>query len=274
MNRNILAFVHINKAAGTTFSHIMRRNFFLRHFDVQPLFNSSFQIFQSKDMKKILKINPFVKSIAGHNVRVFSNVSNNYPNIRYITLLRDPIKRTISHYKYNVEKHGSKLSFYEYLHHHASYNRQTRIISGTDNLDLAIHYLNKKFFLVGIVEEFDEFLILLKKKLNKKNFKLNYKRQNVGRFNSAKHSNFKNNFNEYDELIMKRNNLDIQLYRYVKEKILTKQKMEYGKSFESDIRRSKQDIEKRSISSLLLYIDYIIRKSYYLPMAKYYKNLK
>ncbi len=267
MKKKILAFLHINKAAGTTLTHILRMNFFLQHFDVQQLFNSSSEVFQNKDLNKILRINPFIKSIAGHNIRVFSDLSDSFFDIRYITLLRDPLKRTISHYNYNVKKHGSKLNFYEYLQHSASYNRQTQIIAGSDNLDLAKHYIKNKYFLVGIVEEFDEFLVLLQKKLLPKNFRCNYKLQNVGENTSLLRSNIKMKFGEYEDLIIKRNLLDLELYKYVKEKILPFEKDTYGASFNFHVRRLKEQ-EKKYQRPILRYIDYVFRKFYYQPLVK------
>ena len=163
MDRKILAFVHIYKAAGPTLAHILRLNFFLKHVDVKVLCKDSRGIFQSADMRKIMIINPFVGCITEHDIKPFSHLSDIFPEIRYSTLLRDPIKRTISQYQYNVEQLGSNLSFDEYLRIPWEMNTQTKRIVGSDDIDLAKKTISKNFFLVGIVEEFDEFLILFKR---------------------------------------------------------------------------------------------------------------
>ncbi len=267
MAKNILAFVHINKAAGTTLTHILRLNFFLKHFDVPSFMNSSRGVFQKEGMKKILKINPFIGSIAGHSIRSFSNLSDLYPDVRYITLLREPVKRTISHYQYNVEKHGTNLSFDEYLKHDASFNRQTRIIAGTTDLNSAKELLRETFFLVGIVEEFDEFLILLKKKLLPFELKITYKLKNVSKKNSAIRKNIEQTIDQYYEKIVDRNKLDLELFNYVKNDLIPEEKQGYGPKFDFEVDRLKGK-KKKYPRALLRYIDYIFRKCYINPMVK------
>jgi len=267
MEKSILAFVHINKAAGTTLTHILRLNFFLKHFDVPSVMSSSSGVFQKEGMKKILTINPFVKSISGHSIRPFSNIPELYPDVRYITLLRDPVKRTISHFQYNVEKHGINLSLDEYLSHDASFNRQTRIMAGTADLSSAKEIIRKKIFLVGVVEQFDEFLVLLKKKLMPFNLRINYKLQNVSNKSSEIRENIEQKISQYYEKIVERNELDIELYNYVKNDILPELKKGYGSKFESEVARLKRQ-KKKFPRVVLRYVDYAFRKCYINPMIK------
>ena len=267
MDREMLAFVHIYKAAGTTLTHILRLNFFLTHLDVKVLCKDSRGIFQSADMKKIMKINPFVRCIAGHDIKPFSDLSDIFPGIRYITLLRDPIKRTISQYQYNVEKLGSNLSFDEHLRIPGEMNVQTRWMAGSDDIDSAKRNITSRFFLVGIVEEFDEFLILLKKKLEPLIFRPGYKLKNVTNTDSPIRADINRHFDKYREKIIKHNLLDIKLYNYVKDEILPKRIEEYGSTFEYDVAQFKK-FEKRYASNLLRYLDYFYRKCYYMPILK------
>ena len=268
----MLAFVHIYKAAGTTLTHILRLNFFLTHVDVSVLQKDSRGIFQSADMKKIMIINPFVRCIAGHDIKPFSNLTDIFPGIRYITLLRDPIKRTLSQYQYNVEKLGSNLSFDEHLRMPGETNTQTRWIAGSEDIDLAKKNIIKRFFLVGIVEEFDEFLILLKKKLEPIKFRPGYKPQNVSKNNSPIRADINRHFDKYREKIIKNNLLDIELYNYVKDEILAKEKKAYGSTFEHDLAQFKK-LEKRYASNLKRYLDYVCRKYYYEPIKKLIKKV-
>jgi hypothetical protein len=272
MDRKLLAFVHIYKAAGTTLTHILRLNFFLTHVDVRTLCKESQGIFQSVDMKKIMIMNPFVRCIAGHDIKPFSNLSDIFPNIRYITLLRDPIKRAISQYHYNVETHGFNLSFDEYLRMPQEMNTQTRWIAGSDDIDLAKRNLIKRFFLVGIVEEFDEFLILLKRKLEPFTFRPGYESKNVGNKYSSIRTDISRNFQKYKEKIIEHNALDIELYNYVKDEVLPSEKNVYGPNFDYDVTQFKK-LERGYSRNLFRYIDYICRKVYYYPIIRLIREL-
>jgi len=272
MNRRILAFVHINKAAGTTLTHILRLNFFITHVDVQVLSKASKEIFQVEDMKKIIIINPFVRSIAGHCVKPFSDLSDTFPGIRYITILRDPIQRTISHYQYSIEKHRANFSFDDYLEMPASLNRQTRTIAGSNDITLAKKIIDNRFFLVGIVEEFDEFLLLLKKKLEPLKFRPGYRMQNVAKKDSPIRADINRQFDRYRQKIIQRNLLDIELYNYVKNEVLPKEKKAYGSTFEHDVVKFKS-LPKCYTHNILRHMDYICRKCYYKPILKLIKRI-
>lgn len=267
MERKILAFVHIKKCAGTTLTHILRLNFFLRHCDVRCLSETSSGIFQAKDMNKLMRINPLVKCIAGHEVKPFGNLVITYPGIRFITLLRDPVQRYISQYHYNTEKLGSNLSFDDFLKTKRSFNKQTRAIAGSEDLVTAKDILNRFFFLVGIVEEFDEFLILLKKKLEPLRFRPGYRVQNVANKHSPMRRSIEKQLHKYHEQIIERNLLDIELYNYVKNDVLPKAKKEYGPTFEHDVAQFKKS-KKTYSRNLLRYLDYVYRKCYFGPILK------
>lgn len=265
MERKILAFVHIKKCAGTTLTHILRLNFFLSHCDVRCLRETSSGNFQAEDMNKLMLINPLVKCIAGHEVVPFSNLATTCPGIRFITLLRDPVQRYISQYQYNAEKLGHNLSFDDFLKSKTSFNKQTRAIAGSEDLVLAKDILNRLFFLVGIVEEFDEFLILLKKKLQPFRFRPGYEIHNITNKESNISKNIKKRLHEYHEQIIERNLLDIELYNYVKNVILPQERREYGPSFERDVAQFRRSGKGYS-RNLCRYVDYVIRKCYYRPI--------
>lgn len=264
--RELLAFVHIEKAAGTTLIHQLRLNFFLRHCDVAPLSIESNKIFRAEDMRVFLKINPAVMSIAGHAVQPISDLETLVPNIRYITILRDPIKRFVSQYQYWVEKLDRNLSFEEFLNHEDAINWQTKKMAGCEDINLAKSVLSNKFFLVGIVEEFDEFLILLTKKLKPFKFRPGYKLQNVGGKTSLIRKDMSNYLDKYSDMIFQRNALDLELYEYVKNTIIPQEKVAYGSGLEHDVDMFRQ-ASKGYFLNFLRYIEYLYRKAYIHPIV-------
>ena len=272
-NREILAFVHIKKTAGTSLTHVLRLNFFLRHCDVDRICNNRQDFFRTEDMRKLFVINPLVMSIAGHSILPHSRFIEEYPNTRYFTLLRNPVKRYISQYQHNVEKLNSNLTFEEFLETESSFNKQTKSIAGTENIDLAKQTLLKRFFLVGIVEEFNGFLLLLKRKLEPRKFRPSFTARNVANRNSFIRRNIKNHHHKYQDRIIERNFLDIELYNYVRKELLPKQISEYGSSFDYDLAKFKQT-SKGIPFKTLQYIDFFYRRWYCYPALRLIRAYK
>ena len=268
----MIAFTHIEKAAGTTLIHILRVNFFMKYCDVKPLSIKSSGILRADDLRKIMMINPLLKCIAGHAIRPFADLCDVAPGIKYITILRDPTRRYISHYQYWSEKLGHKITFEEFLKFRNTHNLQTRKIAGSENVQFAKEILKKRFFLVGIVEEFDEFLVLLKNKLKPINFSPEYRLQNIGKRNSIIRADLEKNIHNYLYEIMYANKLDNELYSYVKNEIIFKEKEKYGYNFEDDLKRFKNE-NKNYSKKYFLYIDFLLRKCYYEPVIGFIRKM-
>ncbi|MFX0197728.1 MAG: sulfotransferase family 2 domain-containing protein [Candidatus Hodarchaeota archaeon] len=267
----MLAFVHIKKAAGTTLNHIMRINYIFRHCDVKVLEAGSDDVFRAADMKHLLKINPFVASISGHEVRPYGDLRSFIPSIKFITLLRDPVKRYLSQYQHNYEILGEKLAFSQYLNTESSFNKQTRTIAGCDDVELAKEILARRFFLVGTVEAFDEFLVILKNKIKDRKLHLGYKKQNIRNEKSALRKSLDEKYEEYKERIIERNLLDIELYRYVNEVLLPLEREKYGKNLQKHVEDFKAT-NTNFYRPLFRYLDFGYRKLYFQPMIQYVRR--
>ena len=264
--REILAFVHIEKAAGTTLNYILRKNFLFRHYDVRPFHASSGRLFRAKDFEMALRINPFLKSISGHSIAPYIPITNLAPNLQYITLLRDPIERYISQYYYWNNVLNKTLSFEEFLSIERIANFQTRKIAGSENLERAKTILLENFLLAGVVEQFNEFLLVLQKKLAPIQFDPLYQMENVAsapqNYLKTKRDILKN----YLEEIISKNKLDIELYNFVKHEVFAKEKEDYGPQFLNDLERFARKLEGYKWS-VLNCLDYLYRKLYLDPLT-------
>ena len=220
-------FLHIHKAAGTTLHRIIERQYTpaaIWSFDEQH----DFQEFQALSVAEKAQI----RMLRGHMI---FGLHEMMPNpCTYFTLLRDPGERVISFYNYirrNPHHYHSEmiasqeLSLGEYLETKTSTmmnNGQTRMLAGarqydfpvgecTDELlEAAKRNLRDWFAVVGLVERFDETLLLLQRAFGWR--RMFYVRQNV----AERRPTPGDLSAETLDLVRKHNALDLQLYQYAK----------------------------------------------------------
>lgn len=172
--RPIVLYIHIPKAGGTTFNSVLRLKYGRNKLHTVPV--------SARDDLRTLEEMPQkerdrLSCVRGHMVygadQLFSVPCT------YVTFLRDPVSRVLSLYEY--VRRGwpdtvGRMSLEEYLvSNDISYvpNDQVRRIAGIrdyrsiDNavLKSAINNLKSSFSAVGIVERFDESLLLIAKSL-------------------------------------------------------------------------------------------------------------
>jgi hypothetical protein len=178
-------FMHIPKAAGSTLHGILERQYRksgIYDIDTSRL-HASIVEFKQLDNEEKLKIS----LLKGH---IPFGLHEYLPQqSRYITMLRDPVNRVISHYNYAARRpdhylHDTiikkKMSLSDYVSSgvtHEMDNAQVRLLSGHDDdlpfgscdrlmLEQAKHNLTNYFHVIGLVERFDESVLLMKEKLN------------------------------------------------------------------------------------------------------------
>jgi len=259
----LLAFVHIEKAAGTTLIHILRHNFFLHYLDVRPYSARSDKLYTASDLKISCRMLPGLRCIAGHAVRPFADLESTGIHIKYITLIRSPVDRYLSQYKYWTDKMGNCLTFEQFLDHKPAWNFQTRKISGHEDIELAKELLTEKFFLVGTVERFGQFLFLLKNKLYPAIFDVRHSQKNFAK----RDGRVQELYMKYANEIEARNNLDWELYNYVETTLLPKFERDYGENYEIDYKRFESELAMVREPLLLRGIDYCFRKCYVEPVG-------
>ncbi|MEL7447991.1 MAG: hypothetical protein AAFN78_02220 [Pseudomonadota bacterium] len=267
---NILAFVHIEKAAGTSLIHILRRNFFLRYLDVRPLSTEAHELFTAEDMRRSLRVNPMLRCISGHSVKPFGDLEEAYPQVQYITLLRDPVARYVSQYKYWTRVLRKDWSFERFLEHDKSWNFQTRKIVGSDECDAAFEVLQSRFLAVGVVEQFDEFLMVLGERLKPKVFDPRYAVRNAGGDNRGG----KNvDVSQFAEQIAANNASDIRLYERVTRELLPAQRAAVCPDLDDRLSAFQSASEPGVLASIKGVVDGVCRKAYYEPVTGLVRRL-
>lgn len=242
-------FIHILKTAGTSLHHILQRQyrpdeiFSTWENNLHP--NEAIPLLESLTEKEKRQI----RLIRGH---LPYGMHRYIPQpASYFTLLRDPIERAISfyyfmrrnrdHYLY-AQAADPNIDFSTFMRSKASIyldNGQLRFITGLlytvpygalteDHLEQGKALLRERYKVVGLTEEFDRSLLLLKRAYHWRN--IYYTKHNVTRQRPRKETL------SGDELALVEadNRLDQALYRYASQ-LFEGQKAEYGADFEADL---------------------------------------
>lgn len=226
--KETIFFLHIPKCAGTTLTEeIIKKRFKPEELIIFYEQGTKVLIDRLKGMSE--KEQKKIRCVAGH----FAFGIHKYYTARpatYITLLRDPIERVISHYYFVLRNENHYLhrtvkeknyTLKEYIENKLTIelnNGQTRIVAGIgwgaefgkcppSMLEQAKENLKNHFNAVGVSERFDDFLQLLNHKFGWK--PPAYEKQNVSD-NRLKKQDIDN---ETLAVIEKYNRLDMELYR-------------------------------------------------------------
>lgn len=241
-NPQSVIFLHLPKTAGTTLNNIIARQY--RPDEIYafgPVVQDSISQLKEMDAAKRVKI----RMLIGHMGYGLHDLLA--PPTTYFTILREPVDRVISFY-YFVQRTGA-----HYLHDFVlkdnvgltdfvkskisimTDNFQVRLISGVwdqypygecprEVLEQAKQNLQNKFAVVGLTEEFDKTLILLKRAFGWRH--VYYMRQNVTKNRPQAASFSRQTLN----VVREYNQLDLELYAFAK-KLFAEEIKQQGLSF-------------------------------------------
>ena len=253
----VTIFLHVPRTAGSTLARIIERRY--------PR-DGILHLYESDFGEELMSISPELRDrlrvVMGH----FYFGAHNFLDrrARYITLIRDPVERTISHYHYarrsplhHFHDAARELELGEFVDHCARESRATGIALGfcSDNdqtrqlagkggipklrtnaqemLMTAKRNLAEHFAVVGVTEKFDRSLLLMKRRLGWG--RTLYVSRNVNPDRAAR----KPIDQETLEVIRAVNQLDLELYRYAESRLENEVRSQ-GAAFAAELRRFKR----------------------------------
>lgn len=202
---NKLVFLHIPKTGGTSLRLELEKSFKVYNYYYEKLI-----INNNKD----IKINDDYQIVAGHRQFIFLNKYFSIEKNIYLTILRNPIERYISHF--NHYKHESKIdSFDNFLKKRKFDNLQVKMLSNMKSPSLEQAFENlEKFKIIGLNENYNELLNNLKTHFPE--FKFNNLRKNVSIEKNKNALLIDQVDKETLSKIKELNQLDIELYEKIK----------------------------------------------------------
>lgn len=238
-------FLHIPKTAGTTLHHIL-----LRHYSPGEIYTDVFSEDLAVDTFRNLpqERKDQIKILWGH----FSFGLHQYlpQPTTYFTFLREPVERVLSHYYFvrsrpefvlNERIEKEKLNVNEVIQQGLIVdikNVQTRMLAGLpylfpadayteEHLEIAKENLRQHFSVIGLVERFDESLLLLQQAFGWHN--IYYMQYNK----TLRHEEVSQETLKY---IRDENALDMELYRHATT-LFQAQVQDKGEKFANQVKR-------------------------------------
>lgn len=237
-NKRIIMFSHIPKTAGTSLKFLLRRHFGLSQMDAR--FNNKIKdlSYRPEDLRNEIQLYRKLNLICGHCIKSYVNFLEYEKNMEWFTFLRNPLHRFVSHYIHEQTGKNKRyhMNLIDWSNRFKRNDIMVRWIAGNEDVEKAKDLLHNRFKFIGLTEQFDESMRLLKNafQLNGFDIKLDTKKMIV-RSNNLK-SEIYNNYHKYEDIIYTNNKLDTELYEYFLKYIWDEQIKKFDYFDEKDVK--------------------------------------
>lgn len=247
----MIAFVHVAKTGGRTIEAMFRSAHGHRHC-VAPRLNpverldpsqTRFTIpkYGAEELACIQAVMPGMKSLGGHHIALWSNVEEHFDDVQYLLFLREPLRRGASHYQYHLQhddftdRYGFRnFTWNQWVEWETHHDHQLKMISPNVDVEEAIGLLRTKRVFVGLMERFDESLVLFRR-LFAPGLRISYRRKNTARQNEIAKELLQDP--RKVEQIRRMYANEFPLYEYVANELYPTYVREYGSRLGEDVER-------------------------------------
>jgi hypothetical protein len=192
-SRSLLVFLHLAKTGGRTIDTVLRSTYGPRYVQAEPLRppreagtgGREFIIpaYTPDDLRRLQRRVPWMRAVGGHTLTLWSGLHETGP-VRYFAFLRDPLTRGASHYQFHVTSSPSPLDWERWCAWPEHHDAQVRFFDHAGDPSAAIAAIEKHGVFVGLLERFEESLLLLRR-LVAPELNCAYVRRNTAQDNSV-----------------------------------------------------------------------------------------
>jgi hypothetical protein len=206
----------------------------MRHCDVEPAAfrENEYRLFSPEDFRWVCRVHPGLESIAGHSVSAYAKLEEVRKDVRYFSLLRNPIEQVASFFQFVCTLNGKELDFEETIAEEWLRNIQTRRLAGIADAGAARQMIIDKGIFIGLQERFDHSMLMLRELVDRR-LDINYVNQHVASNQTiAQHLL---NSDRHRELIEEAVGADIELYEWVRRELYPSYEQRYSELTGKDI---------------------------------------
>ncbi|MBD3221233.1 hypothetical protein GF314_08310 [bacterium] len=192
MPRPLLAFLHLAKTGGRTFDTVLRSTYgpgYVQAEALRPhrpigLDDGEFvaPVYGPDDLRRVRRHCPWLRAIGGHTLTLWSDLHETAP-VRYVAFLREPLARGASHYQFHVATTDEPLDWDRWCAWPEHHDHQVRYFDRGGDPDRAIAAIEEHQVFIGLLERFDESLLLLQR-LAAPELRPAYRRRNIAGSNA------------------------------------------------------------------------------------------
>lgn len=230
-----VCFVHIEKAGGVTLHKLLHRCF---PGYISPNPDMRFGEFMTKeDLRMIQRLLPYrLQGIGGHRMAAFQGYEEVVKRpVFYFTFMRNPVKRYMSHINWQTSIMNMDWDMETFNRDPEKFNYHAYRIAGPErDPEKAKAMIREKFNFVGLLERYDESLLILRQRLGLPNLDIRYEQANI-MTKGQRVFNYADQPEAVKEKIHANNALDQELYEIVREELWPRYLAEYQGDLEADL---------------------------------------
>jgi hypothetical protein len=192
MSRPLVAFLHLAKTGGRTVDTVLRSTYGPGYVQAEPWrplaeIGAAVDDFMAptygpEDLRRLRRLCPWLRAVGGHTITLWSGLHRVEP-VRYVAFLREPIARGASHYQYHVATHEEPLDWDRWCAWTEHHQHQVRYFDRAGDPQAAIAAIEEQGVFVGLLERFEESLLLMRK-LAIPELQCGYERRNTASTNN------------------------------------------------------------------------------------------